>query len=688
VTADSAPPGDEAGPETDPQTTDPEAEALAEALPSQEDAPGTESLSSPGPAAESPAEHHDGTSHPGRPGRGKQAALVVGSLGVVFGDIGTSPLYAIKESFHTHAGHHLVVDDATVLGLLSLVFWSLILVICVKYITFIMRADNHGEGGILALTALIRDRNSTSRQLKFLVLAGLFGAALLYGDGMITPAISVLSAVEGTELVTSGLTDWVIPIAIVILIGLFAVQRRGTASVGRAFGPIMMVWFSVLGVLGAVSIVKSPGILKAVNPAYIGSFFVNNQLTAFLAMGSVFLVVTGGEALYADMGHFGRIPIRTAWYAIALPGLLLNYFGQGALLTRDPEAVENPFFHLSPTWAVIPLVILATVATVIASQALISGAFSLTKQAVSLGYLPRVRILQTSEEESGQIYVPAVNWVLLVACVGLVIGFRKSSNLAAAYGLAVTGTMAITTLLYFRYITHKKGWKLWKAATLCGMFLLLDLAFLGANIPKIPAGGWFPLAIGLAMMIMLTTWFAGRALLAERINARSISLAEFAEELRGTDAPRGPGVGVYLGANPDTVPQSLATHYRHAAVLPRHVVVMSVTFRNVPHVEEAKRLRYEQFGDGLCRIVASLGFMDDVDVPSMLADPASKDLGIDFSRATYVLGREAPKATKRPGMALWREKLFVLMMRNASTADQYFRLPADRTLELGVQVEL
>lgn len=621
-------------------------------------------------------------------GRGKKAALIVGSLGVVFGDIGTSPLYAIKESFGTHGGHRLAVDNATVLGLLSLVFWSLILVICVKYLTFIMRADNHGEGGILALTALIRDRNSNSRQLKFLILAGLFGAALLYGDGMITPAISVLSAVEGTEVVTTGLTDWVIPIAIAILIGLFSVQRRGTASVGRAFGPIMMVWFSTLGVLGLVSIVQSPEILKAVNPVYIGTFFADHKLTAFLAMGAVFLVVTGGEALYADMGHFGRIPIRTAWYAIALPGLLLNYFGQGALLMREPEAVENPFFHLSPEWAVIPLVVLATLATVIASQALISGAFSLTKQAVSLGYLPRVRILQTSEEERGQIYVPAVNWVLLVACVGLVIGFRKSSNLAAAYGLAVTGTMAITTMLYFRYITHKQGWKLWKAAVLCGMFLTLDLAFLGANIPKIPAGGWFPLLIGLLMMIMLTTWFAGRALLAERINARSVSLDEFARNLIEAEGPRSPGVGVYLGANPDAVPQSLATHYKHAAVLPDHVIVVSVSFRNVPHVEESKRLQYEHFGDQLCRIVASLGFMDEVDVPAMLNGQASEDLGIDFSRATYVLGREAPKATKRPGMALWREKLFVLMMRNASTADQYFQLPPERTLELGVQVEL
>ena len=629
----------------------------------------------------------DADPHSGH-GKAKKSALVIGSLGVVFGDIGTSPLYAIKESFHDHGAGHLQVTSTNVTGLLSLVLWSLVLVICFKYLYFIMKADNDGEGGILALTALIREKDSKSRSLQGLILAGLFGAALLYGDGMITPAISVLSAVEGTEIITESLSSWVIPISVLILIALFSVQRRGTAQVGRAFGPIMVVWFAILGVLGLINIFKAPQILEAINPLEAISFFTNNGAIAFLAMGSVFLVVTGGEALYADMGHFGRIPITVAWYGIALPGLVLNYFGQGALLIDRPDAVENPFYQMVPRSVLVPMVIISTMATVIASQALISGAFSLTKQAVQLGYLPRVRILQTSEQERGQIYVPVINWILLVACVGLVIGFRKSTNLAAAYGLAVTGTMAITTILFYRVAVVKFGWnKLW-AGLLCGAFLLTDLAFLGANIPKIPRGGWFPLIIGVMMLLILTTWFAGRRLMAERIAAMSTSMEEFVEVVRSSGHPRGPGVGVYLGANPAQVPQSLKTHFAHSGVLPKTVCVVSVAIGDVPHVSEADRFVCEPLGLDMFRIKFRLGYMDEVNIPALLETLASPAMDVDFSHATYVLGRESPRATNRPGMAMWRERLFVGMMRNASTADLYFQLPPARTLELGVQVDL
>lgn len=620
--------------------------------------------------------------------RASTGALTLGALGVVFGDIGTSPLYAIKESFHHTSTHHLAVTEANITGLLSLIFWSLILVICVKYLLFIMRANNHGEGGILALTALISDEKSDRGVVRWLILAGLFGAALLYGDGMITPAISVLSAVEGTKEVTESLDSWVIPISIAILVGLFAVQRRGTAAVGKAFGPIMLLWFIVLGVLGASSLVQSPEVLAAINPIEGLRFFGRNGADGFLVLGSVFLVVTGGEALYADMGHFGRQPITRAWYFAALPGLLLNYFGQGALLLRDPGAADSPFYKMAPRWGLLPLVILATVATVIASQALISGAFSLTKQAVQLGYLPRVRILQTSEDAQGQIYVPVINWVLLVGCVGLVIGFQSSSNLAAAYGLAVTGTMAITTLLFYRVATVHFGWPAVKVGALCAVFMAADAAFLGANIPKIPAGGWFPLVIGLMLMLALTTWFAGRAIMFKRIQSSSYTMAEFADVMKSGPAIRGPGVGVYLGSNADRIPQSLAAHFRHSRVLPESVCILSVQVENVPHVEREEQLHHEIGPGGVHRLAYRVGFMDTVDVPEILAERGPIVSDLDFSEATFVLGRETLKVTERPGMALWRERLFVLMVRNATTADSFFQLPPARTVEIGVQIEI
>jgi len=622
------------------------------------------------------------------------AALTVGALGVVFGDIGTSPLYALREAFHTHHGRRLETVDpalleANVLGLLSLVFWALVIIISIKYLLFVMRADNGGEGGILALTALVRPSGSVlAGSTRWLVLLGLFGASLLYGDGMITPAISVLSAVEGTSVVTKDLDRYIIPIAIVILVVLFAVQKRGTAAVGKVFGPIMVLWFVVLGVLGIVHIADDASVFAALSPHHAVAFLADNGLLGFYALGAVFLVVTGGEALYADMGHFGRKPIKIAWYALVLPALLLNYFGQGAMLLNDPGKLDNPFYRMAPRWALWPLVVLATMATVIASQALISGAFSLTRQAVQLGYLPRVRITHTSESEEGQIYVPAINWLLLVACIGLVLGFRTSSNLAAAYGLAVTATMAITTILFYRVARTKFGWSAATLLPLCALFMVLDLGFLGANLLKIPDGGWVPLVIGGAFLVVLTTWFAGRKITAERIEHRNRQLLEFIENLNEAPILRGPGVGVYLGSNPDIVPQALSSHLRHASVLPAAVVVLAVKVENVPHVYGDDRLTYEDLGSGVHRLVHHAGFSDDIDVPTLLQHEGEALSGLDFSAATFVLGRETLRVTDRPGMAKWRERLFVTMLRNATTADVFFKLPPDRTIELGVQVEL
>ncbi|HNI35124.1 MAG TPA: potassium transporter Kup [Microthrixaceae bacterium] len=627
---------------------------------------------------------------PGRDHGSSIKALTVGALGVVFGDIGTSPLYALRESFHEHHGRHLVVDEANVLGLLSLVVWSLVIIISIKYLLFVMRADNQGEGGILALTALVRPSGSVLEgSTRWLVLLGLFGASLLYGDGMITPAISVLSAVEGVKVKTDSLNDYIIPIAVVILVALFAVQKRGTAAVGKVFGPIMILWFLVLGALGISHLSDDPAVLKSLSPHYAALFMVNNGTLGFLVLGSVFLVVTGGEALYADMGHFGPRPIKFAWYGLVLPALLLNYFGQGAMMlanTGDP--IEHPFYEMAPDWALWPLVVLATCATVIASQALISGAFSLTRQAVQLGYLPRVRITHTSDSEEGQIYVPAINWLLLAACVALVVYFETSSNLAAAYGLAVTGTMAITTVLFYRVARTRFGWSPARALPLCALFMVLDLGFLGANLTKIPDGGWVPLVIGGGFLIVLTTWFAGRKITAERIEHRNRRLLDFVADLESHPIMRGPGVGVYLGSNPDLVPQALSSHLRHASVLPKSVVVLAVRVANVPYVVGSDRLTYEDLGNGVHRLVHTVGFSDDVDVPEMLSGQAGEISGLDFSHATFVLGRETLRVTDRPGMAKWRERLFVTMLRNATTADVFFKLPPERTIELGVQVEL
>lgn len=626
--------------------------------------------------------------HPTRPGHGTGIrTLSIAALGVVYGDIGTSPLYAMRESLEGH-GHELAVSEGNVLGLLSLILWSLVIVITVKYLVFVMRADNQGEGGILALTAQVTPDDRLRSRTRFALIAvGLFGTALLYGDGMITPAISVLSAVEGTAVATEALDAWVIPIACAILVGLFAVQRRGTASIGRVFGPVMVVWFGTLGLLGVVHILDDPSVLRAVSPVHAVRFFSENGATGFLALGSVFLVVTGGEALYADMGHFGRRPIQLGWFGLVLPALVLNYFGQGALLLGEPGAIENPFYRLVPDGFVLPLVVLATVATVIASQALISGAFSLTMQAVQLGYAPRFRIVHTSDRAIGQIYIPAVNWVLMVACLGLVVGFGSSASLAAAYGVAVTMTMAITTVLFAVVAKERFGWPVPAVVALAAAFLVVDLAFFGANVFKIPAGGWFPLVVGAVVMALLTTWRTGRAILHERITGARVSLDEF---IAGLDPPpiRVPGTAVFLFSVPRAAPPALIANHRHNRVLHERVVVVAVVTAEVPRVAPDERAEVHDHGRGVVSVLLRYGFMEEPNVCTGLTEGAAGELRIDPLEVDYFLGSEQLVVTPRPGMARWREHLFAFMSRNATTAANYFGLPPERTTIVGMRVEL
>ena len=609
--------------------------------------------------------------------------LALGALGVVYGDIGTSPLYAMRESLEG-AGHQLPVLEANVLGILSLIVWSLIIVISIKYLVFVMRADNEGEGGILALTSLIPISKEPRRRRKAMILLGLFGTALLYGDGMITPAISVLSAIEGTEIATPQIAEYAVPIAVVILIGLFVVQRFGTGGVGRVFGPVMVVWFTTLGVLGLVQIVGNPGVLRAVNPVYGAHFFADNGMTGFLALGSVFLVVTGGEALYADMGHFGHRPIGIGWFAFVLPGLLLNYFGQGALLIANPEAIDNPFYRMAPSWGTIPLLVLATAATVIASQALISGAFSLTMQASQFGYLPRMKVVHTSATERGQIYVPAINWMLMVACVGLVIGFRTSTALAAAYGVAVTMTMVITTMLYYLVIRDKVGWSLPAAAALCGFFLVVDLAFFGANIPKIPHGGWFPIIVGGLVFTVLTTWFTGRTIVRDRTQRGRTPMSEFLDSVMEEPPQRVEGTAVYMFGTPHMAPPPLMYNVGANHVLHETVLAVSVITDPVPRRHPVERVVEEDLGHGVTAVELHYGFMEKPDVAQDLHDLC----GVDSRDTTYFLGKESVVVTERPGMAMWREHLFAFIRRNATSAASYFNLPTDRVIEISTQVEL
>ncbi len=618
---------------------------------------------------------------------GYLALLTLGALGVVYGDIGTSPLYAFRESLSEAYG--IAVTRTNVLGILSLIFWSLMIVITIKYLVFVMRADDHGEGGILALTSLITPRDPDQRARRWkLILIGLFGTALLYGDGMITPSISVLSAVEGLQIVAPDLDRFVIPIAIVILVALFTIQRRGTATVGSVFGPVMILWFGSLAALGIAQIAGQPAVLAAVDPRYAVSFFVDNTGRAFLSLGSVFLVVTGAEALYADMGHFGRRPIRLGWLTVVLPGLLLNYFGQGALLLGRPEAIESPFYLMAPAALRIPLVVLATAATVIASQALISGVFSLTMQAIQLGYVPRLRVDHTSEREFGQVYVSTANWSLMVACVGLVLGFRSSSNLAAAYGVAVTTTMVITTVLFYSLTRNRWGWSKPKALSLAAGFLVVDLAFFGANIAKIPAGGWFPLLVGLVMFTVMTTWRRGRAIVREKLRRGHLEAASFVEELDETEITRVPGTGVFMFGSPGATPPTLLQNLRFNHVLHETVVLLTVVFEQRPRVHPAERYTIVNLGRGFFQLILHFGYMDEPDVPSALANLVSPELGFDPLDTTYFLGRETLIVVPEGDMSPWREHLFAFLSRNVRSAAQYFRLPPDRVIEIGALLEI
>ncbi len=608
-------------------------------------------------------------------------ALALGALGVVFGDIGTSPLYAFRESL---AGENPIgVTEANILGVLSLMFWSLIIVITVKYLIIVMRADNHGEGGILALAALITRGGRTGRAL---VMMGLFGTALLYGDGMITPAISVLSAVEGIEIAAPSVHTWVLPITVAILIGLFSIQRHGTSTVGKLFGPVMVVWFSTLAIVGTVHIVDTPSVLRALNPWLAVQFFIDNGGTGFLVLGSVFLVVTGGEALYADMGHFGRRPIQLGWFVAVLPALTLNYFGQGALLLDDATAIRNPFFLMAPSWAQWPLTVLATVATVIASQALISGAFSLSSQAANLGYLPRMRIIETSDELRGQVYVPTINWFLLAACVTLVVSFRSSSNLAAAYGVAVTMTMLITTMLIASVAIHRWKWSRAKALLILVPLGLIDLAFVVANLFKIPAGGWVPLAIGLIGFVGFTTWRKGRSLVAERIERRQLSVNDFVAGLADEDIARHPGTGVYLHRHPGLVPPALLANLRHNNSLHETVVFVSAITDDAPHVPLAQRERITHHDLGFHELEMHYGFADRPTLAEDLETLIIEDVSFDAQYTTYFLGRERIDIADRPGMAAWRDRLFIFMHRNASDPSIHFGLPREQSVDIGTHV--
>jgi len=614
--------------------------------------------------------------------------LSLGALGIVYGDIGTSPLYAIRETFEAHGG--MAVARENVLGVLSLIFWSLLIVISVKYLLFVMRADNRGEGGILALTSLLvpRKERRLRRSRWLLILVGLFGTALLYGDGMITPAISVLSAVEGLKVATPAFQPYIIPAAIVILLGLFLIQRHGTGTVGSVFGPVMILWFATLAVLGIAHIVQEPGVVAALDPRHAVAFFANNGFHAFLALGSVFLVVTGSEALYADMGHFGKGPIQLSWYGAVFPALVLNYFGQGALLIRTPEAIANPFYLLAPGWGRWPLLILATAATIIASQALISGAFSLTMQAVQLGYLPRTRILHTSAHEPGQVYIPSVNWALMLATIGLVLGFRSSSGLAAAYGIAVATTMVITTMLFFVVTRELWKWNPVVAVAVAASFLFVDLMYFGANVFKIPDGGWFPIVVALIIFTVMTTWKRGRELLAARLHRGELSIERFIASLEKHPPPRVPGTAVYMFPEPGGTPPPLLANFRFNEVLHETIVILSVQTSDVPRVTQARRASVWELGAGFFQVVLRYGFMEDPDVPRDLANIVHSGFGIDLDETVFVLGRETVLATDRPGMAIWREKLFAIMARNATNAGFFFKLPTERSLEIGVQVEI
>ena len=615
------------------------------------------------------------------------ALLTLGAIGVVYGDIGTSPLYALRECFN--ATHGVPPTPENVLGVLSLIFWSLTLIISIKYILFVMRADNNGEGGILALLALVAKSPDARRKSRAMLVAlGLFGAALLYGDGMITPAISVLGAVEGLKVATHVFEPYIVPITLVILVGLFMIQSHGTARVGLLFGPVMVVWFVTIALLGLTWVVREPRVLVAFNPLHGVSFFGANGWQGFVVLGSVFLVVTGGEALYADMGHFGRKPIRLAWFTMVLPALFLNYLGQGAMLLVNPENASSPFYLMAPRWALYPLVVLAMMAAIIASQALISGAFSLTRQAIQLGYSPRLDIQYTSSQHQGQIYIPQVNWGLMVATLGLVVGFKTSSALAAAYGMAVTLTMLITTML--AYLVARGSWGVRRsiAGSLAALFLTIELGFFGANLTKIAHGGWFPLVIGAVVYTILSTWKRGRALLAERMRERLYPFDKFLQDIEAYPPHRVAGTAIFMTSNLQGTPPTLLHNLQHNKVVHERVVLLTVVTNDVPHVSPEQRTEVAPLGQGFYRLTLRYGFMEEPDVPDALREASERGFPIDLADTTFFLGVETLLATRRPGLPLWRERLFVLIARNAVRANSFFKIPPDRVVELGMQVEL
>ena len=614
--------------------------------------------------------------------------LALAAIGVVFGDIGTSPLYALKEAFSP--AHGIALTDHSILGVISLLFWAIVVVVSIKYVLFVMRADNNGEGGVLALMALsLRPFSAKSRVTGVLMMLGIFGACMFYGDAVITPAISVISAVEGLEIATPHLSHLVLPITMVILVALFWIQRHGTSLVGKLFGPIMLVWFATLALLGVNHIARAPQIIAALNPYYALSFMHAHMLQAYVVLGSVFLVLTGAEALYADMGHFGVRPIRLAWYVLVMPSLVLNYFGQGALLMQNPKAIDNPFFLMAPQWALLPLVVLSTVATVIASQAVISGAYSLTSQAIQLGYVPRMKVLHTSELAIGQIYVPVVNWLLLFIILCVVVGFKSSDNLAAAYGIAVTTTMVITTVLACVVMVEVWNWNKALVAVIIATFMAVDLAFFGANLLKVAEGGWLPLGIGALLFFLLMTWYKGRMLVKERTAADGIPLAPFVQGLLAHPPHRVSGTAIYLTGSDALVPVSLLHNLKHNKVLHERTIFLTFITRDIPYVKEDERITLKEVGGGLYLVRAAYGFNETPDVKAVLFE-LERVYGMQFELmdTSFFLARETVVPTQLPGMSILRERVFAWMHQNAAKPTDFFRIPANRVVELGTKIEI
>ena len=621
----------------------------------------------------------------GHRGGGSGLKLAIGALGVVFGDIGTSPLYAMRDTF---AGHHkLPLDALHVLGIVSLMFWSMMIIVTVKYVTIIMRADNKGEGGSLALLALINQHVSGRSWSAGIVLLGVFATSLFYGDSMITPAVSVLGAIEGVAVYNPAMGSLVVPIVVGILVFLFIIQSRGTARVATFFGPIMLTYFGVIAVLGVVSIAQMPSVIEALSPHHAVAMFLADPWRGFLAMGAAVLAVTGAEALYADMGHFGRNPIRISWLAFVYPALTLNYLGQASLLLRNPQAIESPFYFLAPEWFQWPLLIIASMAAVIASQAVISGAFSVTQQAIQLGFMPRMTIKHTSETAAGQIYIPVINWGLMIAVILLVLVFQRSSNLTAAYGIAVTGAMAIDNFLLTVVLFHLWKWKPWASVPLLGVFFLLDAAYLGANLTKIPDGGWVPLMMGLAIFTLLTTWARGRQLMRQNMAEGTIPIEVFAKSAHSS-ATRVPGTAVFMSSTTKGVPSALLHNIKHNKVLHERVIILTVAIQDVPYVEEAQRSSVQDLGKGFYRLTLRYGFLEETDVPVALKGVTMCGEPFEMMKTSFFLSRQTLLPSAKPGMAIWREKLFAWMLRNAASAMEFFRLPTNRVVELGSQVEI